>query len=144
MPWKKHFWVHKELFGQRFFKESSLSYLFIIWRTFFHHKEPLVKQKDSSDVKGSSWNHLDEKGSSMASWSTFIFKSVSVGFNTHCLLVQVLNFKKMVSYFKEEKSYRMMWVWVNEDRILFLGKQSLSFVRDKYRIIVAKCVQQLL
>ncbi len=60
-----------------FLKEPSLSYLFIIWRTFFHHKEPFVKQKDSSDVKGSSWNHIDKKMSSMASWSTFIFKSVT-------------------------------------------------------------------
>ncbi len=57
-------------------KESSLSYLFIIWRTFFRHKEPFVIQKGSSDVKGSLWNHLDKKGYSMASWSTFIFKSV--------------------------------------------------------------------
>ncbi len=35
-----------------------------------------VKQKDSSDVKGSLYNHLGKKGSSMSSWSTFIFKSV--------------------------------------------------------------------
>ncbi len=27
------------------FKEPPLSYLFVIWRTFFHHKEPFVKQK---------------------------------------------------------------------------------------------------
>ncbi len=26
----------------------------------FHHKEPFVKQKASSDVKGSLWNHLDK------------------------------------------------------------------------------------
>ncbi len=44
-----------------FFKESSLAYLFIIWRTIFHHKDPFVKQKGSSDVKGSLWNHLDKK-----------------------------------------------------------------------------------
>ncbi len=48
-------------FSQRFFKDPSLSYLFIIWRTFFHHKEPFVKPKGSSDVKGSLWNHLDKK-----------------------------------------------------------------------------------
>ncbi len=47
--------------SQRLFKEPSLPYLFIIWRTFFHHKEPFVKQKGSSDVKGSLWNHLDKK-----------------------------------------------------------------------------------
>ncbi len=58
-----------------FLKEPFLSYLFIILSTFFHHKEPFVKQKGSSDVKGSLWNHLEKKGSSMASWSTFIFKS---------------------------------------------------------------------
>ncbi len=46
---------------QRFFKEPSLPYLFIIWRTFFHHKEPFVKQKGSPDVKGSLWNHLDKR-----------------------------------------------------------------------------------
>ncbi len=35
-----------------------------------------MKQKGSSDVKASLWNHLDKKGYSMASlWSTFIFKS---------------------------------------------------------------------
>ncbi len=61
----------------KFFKEPSLYYLFIIWRTFFLHKEPFVKQKGSSDVKGSLWNHLDKKCSSMASWSTFIVKSVA-------------------------------------------------------------------
>ncbi len=41
--------------------KGSLSYLFIIWRTFFHHKEAFVKQKGSSDIKGSLWNHLDNK-----------------------------------------------------------------------------------
>ncbi len=61
MPQKNHFWFHKEPFSQRFFKEPSLSYLFIIWRTFFRHKEPFVKQKGSSDVKGSLWNYLDKK-----------------------------------------------------------------------------------
>ncbi len=45
---------------------------FIIWRTFFNHKEPLVKQKY---VKGSLWNYLDKNGSSEA-WSTFIFNKV--------------------------------------------------------------------
>ncbi len=64
------FWFHKEPFCQRFFKELCLSYLFI-WRTFFRHKEPFVKQKGSSDVL-----HLNKKGSSMASWCTIIFKSV--------------------------------------------------------------------
>ncbi len=33
-----------------------ISYLFIIWITFFFHKEPFVKQKGSLDLKGSSWN----------------------------------------------------------------------------------------
>jgi len=42
-------------------KDPSLPYLFIIRRTVFHHKEPFVKQKGSSDVKGSFWNHLDKK-----------------------------------------------------------------------------------
>ncbi len=28
---------------------------------FWYHKEPFVKQKGSSDVKGSLWNHLDKK-----------------------------------------------------------------------------------
>ncbi len=61
MQFKNHFWFHKEPFIQRFFKEPSLPYLFIIWRTFFHHKEPFVKQNGSSDVKGSLWNNLDKK-----------------------------------------------------------------------------------
>ncbi len=60
MPLKNHFWFHREPFSQRLFKEASLSYLFIIWRTFFHHKGPFVK-KVSSDVKGSLWNHWDKK-----------------------------------------------------------------------------------
>ncbi len=47
-------------FSQRFFTEPSLSYLFTIWRTFFHHKQPFVNQKDSSDLKGSLWKHLDK------------------------------------------------------------------------------------
>ncbi len=55
------FWFHKEPFSQRFFKEPCLSYLFIVWRTFFHNKEPFVKQKGSSDVKCSLWNHLEKK-----------------------------------------------------------------------------------
>ncbi len=44
----------KEPFSQMFFKEPSLSYFLLIWRTFFHHKA-FVKQKGSSDVKGSLW-----------------------------------------------------------------------------------------
>ncbi len=47
----------EEPFSQR----TSLSYLFIIWRSFFHHKEAFVKQKGSSDVKDSLWKHLDKK-----------------------------------------------------------------------------------
>ncbi len=60
-PYKNHFWFHKEAFGQRFFKEPSLPYLFIILRTFFRHKEPFVKQKVSSDVKGSLWNPFEKR-----------------------------------------------------------------------------------
>ncbi len=42
--------------------QTTISILpFIIWRTFFHHTEPFVKQKGSSDVKGFLWNHLDKK-----------------------------------------------------------------------------------
>ncbi len=62
MLWKNHFWFRKKKIQSIFFfKESSLSYLFIIWRTFFRHKEPFVKQKGYSDVKGSFWNHLGQK-----------------------------------------------------------------------------------
>ncbi len=43
------------------FEEPTLSYLFIICRTIFLHKEPFVEQKGSSDVKWSLWNHLDKK-----------------------------------------------------------------------------------
>ncbi len=56
--------------------KPSLSYLFIIWRTFFHHKEPFVNQKGSSDVKRFFIEAFRQKGSSMASWSTFICKSI--------------------------------------------------------------------
>ncbi len=45
MPQKNHFWFHREPFSQRFFKEPSLSYLFIIWRTFFHHKKLFWNRK---------------------------------------------------------------------------------------------------
>ncbi len=55
MPLKNHFWFHKEPFSQRLFKEPSLPCLFIIWRTFFHHKEHLFKQKGYLDGKGSLW-----------------------------------------------------------------------------------------
>ncbi len=54
------FLVPKKNIQSRFFKEPSLANLSIIWRT-FHYKEPFVKQKGSSDVKGSLWNHLDKK-----------------------------------------------------------------------------------
>ncbi len=58
--------------------KETFSFLpLLIWRTFFHHKEYFVKQKGSSDVKGSLWNHLDKKD---CLWhhelSTFIFKSM--------------------------------------------------------------------
>ncbi len=43
-----------------FFKEPSLSYLFIIGGTFFCLKKSFVKQKHSSDVKGTLWNYLDK------------------------------------------------------------------------------------
>ncbi len=39
-------------------KEHLFLTFFIIWRTFFHHKEAFVKQKD---VKSYLWNHLDIK-----------------------------------------------------------------------------------
>lgn len=71
MPWKNHFWLHKEPIIQR----SSRPFLFIIWRTIFSHFS--LKPIGSSKVKGSLWNHVDNnKGSSTASWSTFVFKSV--------------------------------------------------------------------
>ncbi len=47
-------------------KNHLLLTFFIIWRTFFRHEKPFVKQKGSSDVKSYLWNHLDKKGSSMA------------------------------------------------------------------------------
>ncbi len=56
-----YFWFYKEPFSQKFYEEPSISYLFIIRRTFFHNKEPFVQQKSTSDVKGSLWNHLDKK-----------------------------------------------------------------------------------
>ncbi len=43
---KNHFWFHKEPLSPMFFKKTSLSYLFRIWRTFFCHNEALVKQKE--------------------------------------------------------------------------------------------------
>ncbi len=56
-------WYIRKCFGSKknHSDKGSLFYLFIIWRTFFRHKEPFVKQKGSSDVKGSFWNHLDKK-----------------------------------------------------------------------------------
>ncbi len=42
-------------------KGSLKNHLFIIWRTFFRHKEAFVKQKGSSDIKGSLWKNLDKK-----------------------------------------------------------------------------------
>ncbi len=53
-----------------------------LFLTFLYSEEPsfatnnLLWNKGSADIKGSSWNHSDKKGYSMASWSTFIFKSV--------------------------------------------------------------------
>ncbi len=52
---------HKEPFSQKFSQKPSLPYTFIIWRNVFYQKQPFVKQKGSSDVKGSLWNHLDRK-----------------------------------------------------------------------------------
>ncbi len=91
----------KEPFSQSLFKEPSLHDLFIIWRTFFHHKEPFVKQKGSSDVKCSLWNHLEKKGSSMASWNTFIFKSV--------VYAGPLTFKCIILQKHEESYLRVYW-----------------------------------
>ncbi len=51
-----------------------------------------VKQKGSSDVKGSLWNHLDKKGFSMASWNTFIFYSVHLCCLSINLLYMTLNY----------------------------------------------------
>ncbi len=76
MTYYNHFWFHKEPFSQNFFNEPSLYCLFIIWRTLFRHKDPFVKQKGSSEFKGSLWT-IRQKYYSMASWITFIFKSVS-------------------------------------------------------------------
>ncbi len=43
------------------FKEPSLSYLFNNLKNLLSPKERLVKQKGSSDIKGSLWNHLDKR-----------------------------------------------------------------------------------
>lgn len=74
------FWFNKEPFSQKFFKELSLSYLFIR-RTFFRHKEPFVKQwffRCSRFI-------IESFRPSMASWSTLIFKSIGV--SVLCVLV---------------------------------------------------------
>ncbi len=64
------FWFHKETFTK------VKVFLFIIWRTFFHHKDPFVKQKGSSDVKDSLWN-LGKK-LFYGITKPFIFKSVFI------------------------------------------------------------------
>ncbi len=84
------FWFHKEPFCQRFFKELCLSYLFIIWRTFFRHKEPFVKQKGSSDVL-----HLNKKAllwhRDVPLFLRVFFKISSFEVNRKKKLVQVWN-----------------------------------------------------
>ncbi len=51
----------RTIFGSTKTQSVKGSLKFFRWRTFFHHKEAFVKQKGSSDVKGSLWNHLDKK-----------------------------------------------------------------------------------
>lgn len=56
---------------RRLFNDPSLSYLFIISRTFYRNKKPIVKQKDSSDVIVYLWNHLGKK-----LYFRFLYKSI--------------------------------------------------------------------
>ncbi len=57
-----------------FFKEPSIA-----WRTFFQNKDSFVKQKGSSDVKGSFFMEpFRQKGSSMASWMVFYLTNHTV------------------------------------------------------------------
>ncbi len=107
MPQKNHFWFHKESFSQMFFKEhlflTNFYHLFltIIWRTFFHHKEPFVKQKGSSDIKASLWNHLDKKGSSMAEVGNVgVLQSLAPNLKNPHLLVALLILKTLFSWFR--------------------------------------------
>ncbi len=65
----------KKPFSQRFFREPSLSYLFIIWRTFFCHKKPFVKTGKVLQMLKVLYGTFRQKGFSMGSWSTFIFKN---------------------------------------------------------------------
>ncbi len=59
MPQKNHFGSTKN----HLVKGSLKNYFCLtFYCTFFRHKEPLVKQKGSLDVKGSLWNLLDKKG----------------------------------------------------------------------------------
>jgi len=60
MPWKNHFWFHKEPFSQSFFKEPSLAF-YNLKNLLSPQRKTFVNEKGSSDVKGSLWNHLHKQ-----------------------------------------------------------------------------------
>ncbi len=55
-----------------------------------------MKQKCSSDVKGSLWNHLDKKV--FPSWSTFIFKSVPRKLVFKCWFAYLINWENITLF----------------------------------------------
>uniref|UniRef100_A0A673JLE0 Ig-like domain-containing protein n=1 Tax=Sinocyclocheilus rhinocerous TaxID=307959 RepID=A0A673JLE0_9TELE len=88
-------YLFHEPFSQRFFKEP----------TFFHHKEPFVKQKGSSDVKGSLWNHLDKK---VLLWHREAPLFLRVYLRLCVSLQTIINYFKTATLHLVAKEYRLM------------------------------------
>ncbi len=107
-------------------KKTSLSNLCIIWRTFFHNKEPFVKQKCSSDVKGSLWNNLDKKRLfyGIVKHLTF-FKSVDLHLQTiiqHCERIIIMTFVTNSYTIKKQTRNLIFLIRITKQHLLKLNK----------------------
>ncbi len=81
MPQKNHFWFHKEPFSQRF----------ITFWPFYNLKRVLSPQRAFCETERFLMEPFRQKCSSMASWSTFIFKLTLASEATHWLIILLLS-----------------------------------------------------
>ncbi len=127
MPQKNHFWFHKEPFSQR-----PISFL-----PFYNLKNLLSPQRSFCETERffrcqrSFMEPFRQKGSSMASWSSFIFKSVMPGWMTkawHCECpiyaqweITYVYVVKAVHHIFGCGNFCKTYVFINWDRTCFMG-----------------------
>ncbi len=81
-------------------------------KTFFSHKEAFVKQKGSSDVKGSLWNQLDKKVI-LWHWSQtpFLEGHISAQFSSNPNQTHLIELIKLLMFTRNFQA-GVIWCWL--------------------------------